>query len=208
MLHVSAVEELKETPRPLDLRSFPCLDNLLFYLEPLAQPHDSMLAALQETLVLWVTRETLVLWVTPDACEQLKDRPPSGPQLYLRPRRALFRREEYVGLLRVIGPVVEAALCSQAPSADDVQALHNAVEGEEEAEGNPCRADVVIQDLADRLEWADWWRTHIHECFPTFAKWKRLEVDPSHDGECPSSHPSTSPAQRGLRSGRRSYRAQ
>ena len=41
---------------------------------------------------------------------------------------------------------------------------------------DPCRATLVVSDLGDRLEWEDWWRARIGECFPTLAEWKRLNV--------------------------------
>ncbi|RDX43243.1 hypothetical protein OH76DRAFT_1488026 [Lentinus brumalis] len=136
----------------LNLRSFPCLDRLLCALAPSAQPDDQMLEYLRDTLVSW----------GPSSDDVLGDLSPSQRRLYLAPaNRSLFKREDYVALLRTIGPVISG-------DTDD------------HPETDPCRAGLVVQDLGDRFEWEDWWRKAVAECFPTLSRWKRLYVYPTH----------------------------
>ncbi len=105
---------------------------------------------------------------------------PSQRRLYLVPAdRRLFQREEFVALLRPIGPVVEAALCRKEAAEGDLQ---NQTSGDtdDRPETDPCRAGLVVRDLGDRLEWEDWWRTAVAECFPMLSRWKRLSMYPTH----------------------------
>ncbi len=182
LLYNIAVDEEEPEVAP-DLQSFPCLETLWYYLAPSAQPHDTrMLSVLQNTLASWVTSNS--------NGRDPGHRPaiPLRRRLYLEPyRRDIFQRDEFVNLVRAIGPVIEAALCRQTISAGDPQAVLD-TGGKTGTETDPCSANVVVQDLGDTLDRADWWMTRIQDCFPTFVKWKRLEVYPCHKGECVSLH--------------------
>ncbi len=146
----------------MNLRSFPCLDRLLCALAPSAQPDDQMLEYLRDTLVSW----------GPSSDDVLGDLSPSQRRLYLAPaNRSLFKREDYVALLRTIGPVVEAVLRRKETAEGDLQ---DQISGDtdDHPETDPCRAGLVVQDLGDRFEWEDWWRKAVAECFPTLSRWK------------------------------------
>ena len=59
-----------------------------------------------------------------------------------------FTRQAYADLLRKMGQVLEGWL----------------------------QGFRVCVRLYDREVWKAWWRTHIKECFPTFAKSRRLHI--------------------------------
>lgn len=168
-LHILAVAE-QDQSSALNLQSSHHLDTLFFELVPSQEPYGSTLESLQETLLSWVTSDERAL-----GCRPLSRR---HRTFYLEPYRSYFRRKELVNLLRPIGSVVEAALCSKHTAGDSLETDTGG-----NIENDPCQVTVVVDDLGDRSEWADWWETRIRECFPTFAKWNRLEVYPSHSGE-------------------------
>ncbi len=93
-----------------------------------------------------------------------------------------FKREDYVALIRTIGTVVEAVLCRKGTAEGDLQDQTSG-DTDDRLEVDPCRAGLVVQDLGDRIEWVDWWRQAVAECFPTLLRWKRLYVYPTHAGE-------------------------
>ena len=76
-----------------------------------------------------------------------------------------FTREVYADLLRKTGQVLEGWLQGFLyPSEDD---------------GEPSQRQIkrrVCVRLYDREVWKPWWRTHIKECFPTFAKSRQLHI--------------------------------
>ena len=134
----------------------------MFALVPLTQPDEKGFGWLQDTLAVWSTPNNDGQDGLPPRC------------LYLRPYRDLFKRAEFVQLLRVIAPAIEAGL-----STADVHTAEDVGDKQDETDGtkaDPCRATLVVSDLGDRLEWEDWWRARIGECFPTLATWKRLNV--------------------------------
>ncbi len=109
---------------------------------------------------------------------------PSQRTLCLEPwNTESFKREDYVALLRTIGPVVEAALCRKDTAEGDLQDQTSG-DTDNHFETDPCRAALVVQNLGDRLEWADWWRQTVAECFPTLLRWNWLYVRPTHACEC------------------------
>ncbi|TFK79645.1 hypothetical protein K466DRAFT_592291 [Polyporus arcularius HHB13444] len=120
----------------------------------------------------------LVSWVA-SSDDVLGDISPSQRYLHLGPAWGCgFKREEYVELLRTIGPVVEAALCRKKTAQGDLQDQTSG-DTDNRPETDPCRAGLVVNDLGDRLEWEDWWWTAIAECFPMLSRWKRLYVHPT-----------------------------
>lgn len=107
---------------------------------------------------------TLVSWVECGNGEQddalIPDR-----YFYLEPRRRhYFRRDEFIQLLRIIGPAIEAVLFKETLGnlSDDAG---------EQAEPwvDPCLATISLRNLGDRFEWEGWWRARIRECFPIFT---------------------------------------
>ncbi|KAI0712801.1 hypothetical protein C8T65DRAFT_173848 [Cerioporus squamosus] len=157
----------------LNLRSFPCLDCLLYYLAPFPQPHDQTLETLQDTLVSWVS----------GGGDEQGEELPSKRYLYLGAwRRDQFKREEYVELLRTIGPIVEAALCRWEPAEGDL-GYQSGAEASDHREPDPCRASLFVAGLGDRLEWEEWWSVAIAQCFPILSRWKRVYVYAIRTGE-------------------------
>ncbi|RDX43204.1 hypothetical protein OH76DRAFT_1488011 [Lentinus brumalis] len=155
----------------LNLRPFPCLDRLVCRITPFTHP-DQTLESLQDTLVSWMASSDDVVG----------DLSPTQRCLYLAPvRRSVCKREEFVALLRTIGPVVEPALRRKETTEGDLQDQTSG-NTDDRPETNPCRAGLVVTDLGDRLEWEDWWRQAVAECFPTLSRWKRLYVFPTHGG--------------------------
>ncbi|TFK78220.1 hypothetical protein K466DRAFT_607193 [Polyporus arcularius HHB13444] len=153
----------------LNLRSFPCLDSLVCLIAPFPQP-DQTLESLRDTLLSWMASSDDVLG----------DLSPTQRYLYLVPAsRSEFKREEFVALLRPIGPVVEAVLCRKGTAEGDLQDQTSG-DTDDRLEVNPCRAGLVVQDLGDRLEWKNWWWNAVAECFPTLTRWDRLYVYPTH----------------------------
>ncbi len=123
-------------------------------------------------------RDMLVSWV-PSSDDVFGDVSPSQRYLHLGPRsRRAFKREDYVALLRTIGPVVEAVLCRKETAESDLQD-QTSRDTDDRSETDPCRSGLVVQDLGDRLEWEDWWRTAMADCFPTLSRWNRLYVYPT-----------------------------
>ncbi|RDX43215.1 hypothetical protein OH76DRAFT_1488014 [Lentinus brumalis] len=149
----------------LNLRSLPCLGVLGCQFAPFPQP-DQTLESLRDMLVSWMASSD-------DAVGNL---PPSQRTLCLAPwNRESFKREDYVALLRTIGPVVEAALCRKDTAEGELQDQTSG-DTDNRPEPDPCRAGLVVENLGDRLEWEDWWRTAVAECFPTLSRWNRLYV--------------------------------
>ncbi|RPD75974.1 hypothetical protein L226DRAFT_612233 [Lentinus tigrinus ALCF2SS1-7] len=156
----------------IHLECLPHLDRLYFWLAPFPQPQDLTLNSLRDTLASWLP-------LVPTGGRR-GDVSSTERYLYLGPwYRQLFKRDEYLELLRAIGRVVEVALCRPSDDlhAGGSQTTQNTDNG---AETDPCRITVVVHALADRLEWAEWWRAGIAECLPTFTKWNRLTVLPVH----------------------------
>ncbi|RDX43771.1 hypothetical protein OH76DRAFT_1184556 [Lentinus brumalis] len=119
----------------------------------------------------------------PRSDDVVGDLSPTQRYLYLVPAlRREFKREEYVALLRTSGPVVEAVLCRKETAQGDLQDQPSG-NTDDRPETDPCRAGFVVDDLGDRLEWEDWWRQAVAECFPTLSRWRRLYVFPTHGGE-------------------------
>ncbi len=111
------------------------------------------------------------------------DLSPTQRCLYLAPMwRSVCKREEFVELLRTIGPFVEAALCRSETAEGDLQGQTSG-DTDDLPETDPCRAGLVVQDLVDRLEWEDWWWEAVAECFPMLSRWNRLSVLATHSCE-------------------------
>ncbi|RDX49083.1 hypothetical protein OH76DRAFT_1403985 [Lentinus brumalis] len=154
----------------LNLRSLPCLNLLCCSLAPFTHPDDQTLESLRDTIISWL----------PSSDDVVGHISPSQRYLHLRPLgRGYFKRKELVELLRTIGPIVEAVLCRNEAAEGDLQDQTSG-DTDDRPETDPCRAGLVVQDLGDRLEWEDWWRAVVGECFPTLSRWRRLYVHPTH----------------------------
>ncbi|TFK77986.1 hypothetical protein K466DRAFT_592941, partial [Polyporus arcularius HHB13444] len=124
---------------------------------------------------------TLLSWMA-SSDDVVGNLSPTQRCLYLAPAsRREFKREEFVELLRTIGPVVEAALCRKETTEGDLQAQTSG-NTDDRPETDPCRAGLVVNDLGDRFEWEDWWWEAVAECFPRLSRWKRLYVHTTHAG--------------------------
>ena len=76
-----------------------------------------------------------------------------------------FTRQSYADLLRKMGEVLEGWLQGFLyPSEAD---------GEPSQRHTNRRLHVALHDWE---VWKAWWRTHIKECFPTFAKFRGLHI--------------------------------
>ena len=76
-----------------------------------------------------------------------------------------FTRPAYADLLRKMGQVLEGWL----------QGFLYLSEADGEASQRHTKRRVCVR-LYDWEVWKAWWRTHIKECFPTFAKSRRLHI--------------------------------
>ncbi|RDX43751.1 hypothetical protein OH76DRAFT_1183234 [Lentinus brumalis] len=161
--------EQKAPSLALSLRSFPYLESLVCLIAPFLQPNQT-LESLRDTLVSWMASSDDIGG----------DLSPSQRYIHLAPAsRSLFKREDYVALLRTIGPVVEAALCKREAAEGDLQDQTSG-DTDDHPETDPSQARLLVADLGDRLEWEDWWREAVSECFPMLSRWKRLYLYPTH----------------------------
>ena len=142
--------------------SHPNLKRLTIYLTSFPRNNRSIVQSLRDTLISWVDQSEDVV---------------STPQcLELRPDRNGFTREEFVGVLHTIGPVVEEALCG--PQAESDFSYYD------EADSQPysLRVTLSVANLGDTLEREYWWNIQVAECFPTLFRQDRLHVYPTHNG--------------------------
>lgn len=172
------MDRTNDTSSDVIQRSFPHPDHLYLYLAPLSEEDEkATFNALQEIILSWVP-----------AGDSRPDHGSEGSSqryLCLLPwRRDQFKRDAFIALLRMVGPVIEAALCS-SQDPEDTALDRNAAEKKDDDQTDPCRATLSVRDLADRVEWDGWWKVQIAGCFPTLYKWNRLYVEPTDkaDGE-------------------------
>ncbi|TBU27027.1 hypothetical protein BD311DRAFT_666186 [Dichomitus squalens] len=125
-------------------------------------------------LTLCTTLEGLDIWLFPhfvtdgQSPDKLKamlnswESDSEGPlrRIYLQPSiPRIFTRQDFADLLGTVGRAIEEVLheSSAPPSAD----------GEVGEQGGRWR---IVIHLNDWEVWLDWWRAHVQECFPTFAR--------------------------------------
>ena len=123
------------------------LRGLNFYLEPTFAADEQSLDMLKTILSSW----------DPDVPVQ---------NAYLTPAwEEAFTRQAYADLLRRMGQVLEGWL----------QGFLYPSEADGEASQRNTKRRVCVR-LYDREVWKAWWGTHLKECFPTFAKSRRLHI--------------------------------
>ena len=156
VLRASPSDSADDVALAPDLRNFPDIYRIMLQLSPLSDTDVDVLEMLRVTLASWVASEhDRFLYFSP----------------YSRPE---YRREDFVKVLRTIGPVVEKALCRQE-TFDKLGYEGGNPDTSKGNEGNARLPTLTVADLEDRLEWEDWWRAQIEECFPTFVRCHRVK---------------------------------